>query len=218
MLAFVLLPLGGMETRKQSVAILSDQTLFREGLKELLEAHGFARITEFATTRALLESARTRPPEIVVIDIDHEREDVVVILRALRRALLDSQILVIGSALRQAVAEGIAVDADVETPGADSRALLAAAELGARARSRSPEALRLRRRWATITPRQRDVMRWLSTGAGNHDIARKLHIGERAVKAHVTTLLQTFALENRAQLSLLADHAGLRPPATRSHA
>ncbi|HXU72292.1 MAG TPA: LuxR C-terminal-related transcriptional regulator [Polyangia bacterium] len=207
-----------METRRQAVAILSDQTLFREGLKELLQVNGFSRIAEFATTRALLEAARARPPEIVIIDIDHEREDVVVILRALRRALIDSQILVIGSALRQAAADGIAVDADLETPSADARALLAAAALGSRASSRSPEALRLRRRWAAITPRQRDVMRWMSTGASNGTIARKLRIGERAVKAHVSTLLETFGLENRAQLSLLADHAGLRPPVVRAQA
>lgn len=217
-LALVLLLVGGMETRKRAVAILSDQILFREGLKELLHGNGFAHIAEFSTTSALLDAARTRAPDIVIIDIDHEREDIVLILRALRRALLDSQILVIGSALRQAAAEAIAVDADIETPSADSRALLAAAELGARTKPRSPEALRLRRRWAAITPRQRDVLRWMSTGSDNRTIARKLRIGERAVKAHVSMLLETFGLHNRAQLSLLADHAGLRPPPSRSHA
>jgi DNA-binding NarL/FixJ family response regulator len=206
-----------MESRKQTVAVLSDQALFREGLKELLHANRFGRVAEFGSIRALLEAARTRPPQIVIIDIDHEREDVVVILRALRRALLDSQILVIGSALRQAAAEGCPVDAEVETPAADARALVAAAELGVRHRARSPEAQRLRRRWSAITPRQRDVLRWMSTGAGNGAIARKLRIGERAVKAHVSTLLETFGLDNRTQLSLLADHAGLRPAATRSH-
>jgi DNA-binding NarL/FixJ family response regulator len=209
--------LAPMHTRKQTVAILSDQTLFREGLREILNSNGFGRITQYGTTRALLEAARTRPPDIVVIDLDHEREDVVVILRALRRALLDSQILVIGSALRQAAVEGISVDADVETPVADSRALVSAAEFGVPARLRSPEALRLRRRWSAITPRQRDVLRWMSTGADNGTIARHLRVSERAVKAHVSTLLETFALKNRAQLSLLADHAGLRPLA-RSHA
>ncbi len=205
-----------METRKQTVAILSDQTLFRQGLKQLLQAHGFARVSEFASTHALLEAARARAPHVVVIDIDHEREDVLLILRSLRRALLDSQILVIGSALRQAAAEGCPVDAELETPAADAAALIAAAEAASWRRVRSTEALRLRRRWAAITPRQRDVLRWLSTGAGNQAIARKLRIGERAVKAHVSTLLETFGLENRAQLSLLADHAGLRPP-VRSH-
>ena len=165
MLALVLLLLGAMQTRKQAVAILSDQTLFREGLRELLQANGFSRIAEFATSAALLDAARIHSPDIVIIDIDHEQEDVVVSLRSLRRSLLDSQILVIGSALRQAAADGIAADVEVETPSADARALLAAAELGSHARSRSPEALRWRRRWATITPRQREVMRWMSTRA-----------------------------------------------------
>lgn len=96
-----------MSVRRRTVAILSDQTLFREGLLEILRSNRFERVSEFATTRALLEAARAHPPDIVIIDIDHEREDVVVILRALRRALLDSQIVVIGSPLRQAAGVGV---------------------------------------------------------------------------------------------------------------
>lgn len=49
-------------------------------------------------------------------------------------------------------------------------------------------------------------------GLDNEAIARKLRIGVRAVKAHITNLLDHFQLANRTQLALLADHAGLRPP------
>ena len=54
----------------------------------------------------------------------------------------------------------------------------------------------------------------LAAGLDNHAIARKLRIGDRAVKAHVTKLLDMFHLHNRTQLALLAQRAGLHPPST----
>ena len=68
------------------------------------------------------------------------------------------------------------------------------------------------RHWSRITDRQREVMRWLAIGLDNAAIGQKLRIGERAVKAHVSSLLGLFGLANRTQLALMADRAGLRPP------
>ncbi|MGZ3425343.1 MAG: hypothetical protein ACXVCV_01785, partial [Polyangia bacterium] len=94
-----------MVKRKPSIALLSDQTLFREALTELLRGKGFTDVVAYATTTQLLQAARTRPPSVVVVDLDHEREDVLMLVDTLRSALLDSQLLVIGSALRQAAAD-----------------------------------------------------------------------------------------------------------------
>jgi hypothetical protein len=52
-------------------------------------------------------------------------------------------------------------------------------------------------------------MRWLASGFDNQAIGRKLRIGERAVKAHVSTLLGTFDCRKRTQLALLGARAGL---------
>ena len=45
-----------------------------------------------------------------------------------------------------------------------------------------------------LTPRQRDILRWLSSGADNSTIARHLRISERAVKAHISNLLAALAV------------------------
>jgi DNA-binding NarL/FixJ family response regulator len=202
-----------MNGPQTSIAILSDQTLFREGLKELLQGNGFANLAEYASSDELLAQSRTRPPAVVLVDLDHEREDVTTLVRQLRRALERTQIVAIGSPLRQAPVDGV-VDGEVETPWSNTAALVAATRLSPPRRSRSTEARRQRRVWAAITPRQREVLRWLATGADNRTIAARLRIGERAVKAHVSSLLGTFGLKNRVQLSLLADHAGFRPAPT----
>ncbi len=206
-----------MKTNRRSIAILSDQTLFRQGISELLRAHGLRSLSEYATSRELLEAVRSQPPDVLLIDLDHEREDTMTLVRSLRRELFDTQIIVIGTAQRQGAAADGSADDEIETPKADSAALVAAA-IASGARSQSAEVIRQHRLWKRITPRQRDVMRWLATGADNRSIARKLRVGERAVKAHVSTLLETFGVTNRTRLALIADRAGLQPPRTQAHA
>jgi DNA-binding NarL/FixJ family response regulator len=198
---------------RRSIAILSDQTLFRQGLTELLRGHGFHRVAEFASSSALLAAARDCPPEVLLVDLDHEQEDTMMLVRALRHQLVGTHLVVIGSAQRQGAADG-ATDGEVETPHGDDRAVLAAVE-ASRARHPSAAVRRQHHLWKRITPRQRDVMRWLATGSDNRTIARKLRVGERAVKAHVSSLLALFEVDNRTRLALLADRAGLRPPSVR---
>lgn len=160
--------------------------------------------------RDLKAAARSHPFDVVLVDLEHEREDTLTLVRSLRHELLDTRIVVIGSAVRQGAADS-SFDAEVETPDADVAILIAATEMRHRPR-RSAEAARQHRLWEQITPRQHDVMRWLATGADNVTIGRKLRIGERAVKAHVSALLVAFGVENRTQLALVAYRAGVQPP------
>ncbi len=199
-----------MKGRRAAIAILSDETLFRRGLSGLLRAHGLHHISEYASSAELRTAARSQSFDVVIVDLDHEREDTLTLVRSLRHEVLDARIVVIGTPLRQGAADA-SFDAEVETPHADVALLLAATRAGARPR-RSVEAARQHRLWERITPRQRDVMRWLATGADNVTIARKLRIGERAVKAHVSALLAAFDVDNRTQLALVADRAGVQPP------
>jgi DNA-binding NarL/FixJ family response regulator len=212
-LASQLLGSSFVKTHKPSIAIFSDQRLFREGLIEILRAHGFHRVREFGSLRELTAAAHSEPPGILFLDLDHEREDTMTLVRSLRHDLLDTHIVLIGSPLRQGAAAG-PTDDELETPEADAIALAAAAR--SRTRRSSPEVLRQHRLWSAITPRQRDVLRWMAVGACNRTIARKLRVGERAIKAHVSALLDAFSVDNRTQLALLADRAGLRPPGARA--
>lgn len=198
------------------IVVLSDQALFRQGLEELLRSYGCTNVGCYASSEELLADARQHTPDLLFVDLDHECEDVRSLSQSLRRALPDTHIVVIGSALRQGATDA-PLDGGLETPRADRAALIAALRTIGPHRP-SLEVRRQRRIWSTITPRQRDVLRWLATGADNRSIGRKLRIGQRAVKAHVSALLDTFGFANRTQLALMADHAGLRPPRSRARA
>ncbi|MGE5180577.1 MAG: LuxR C-terminal-related transcriptional regulator [Acidobacteriota bacterium] len=195
-----------------AISLLSAQTLFRQGMTELLHRSGLHRIAEFDDGRKLCAAATIRRPDLIVVDLDHEHEDTMALVRALRHDMPATHVVAIGTPLRQA-AMNSTIDASVETPDADRDELAAAAR--GHPRQRSVATIRERRRWDGVSPRQRDVMRWLAVGLENDAIARKLRIGIRAVKTHITNLLDHFQLSNRTQLALLADHAGLRPPTRR---
>lgn len=195
------------------ISLLSDQTLFRQGICELLRRHGYHRVGEFSSSQALRAAAAAQRPDIVVADLDHEHEDTTVLVRTLRAELPHTHLIVIGSAVRQAAASTISTER-LETPSATKIDLEAAAR--GRRRQQSVNLIRELRKWHRVTPRQRDVMRWLALGLDNNAIAHKLRVGERAIKLHITNLLDEFQLANRTQLALLAYQAGLRPPSGRT--
>jgi DNA-binding NarL/FixJ family response regulator len=55
-----------------------------------------------------------------------------------------------------------------------------------------------------ITPREREVLQLIASGATNRDIAQELFISEGTVKTHVTHLLNRLNLRNRSQLAIYA--------------
>lgn len=62
-----------------------------------------------------------------------------------------------------------------------------------------------------LSPREREVLQLVANGNDNLQIAARLGVCERTVKAHVTALYRKLALENRVQLALWAADRGLRP-------
>lgn len=192
------------------VAILSDHQLFREGLVELLRTKDFGNVTEHETSRDLLAVASGGAPAVLILDLDHEQEDTMTLVRLFRNELPKTHLVVLGTALRQEAAGTTTSECTLEASAENAAALAAVA--GFVKLPRSSERRRVHQQWRMVTPRRRDVLRWLSTGVDNQAIARKLRISERAVKAHLSTLLEIFGVKNRTQLALIADHAGLRPP------
>ena len=55
-----------------------------------------------------------------------------------------------------------------------------------------------------LTAREREVLRLVSTGNSNKEIAKKLRISERTAKFHVTSIFNKLGAENRAQAVAIA--------------
>ena len=55
-----------------------------------------------------------------------------------------------------------------------------------------------------VTPRERQIVDLLSVGASNKEIAKRLTVTERTVKAHLTAIFRKLGLSGRLQLALFA--------------
>lgn len=62
---------------------------------------------------------------------------------------------------------------------------------------------------ATLSPRERDTLRYIARGASNKEIARALNIAETTVKIHVQHILRKLDLSSRVQAAVYASERGV---------
>jgi len=67
---------------------------------------------------------------------------------------------------------------------------------------------------ASLTERERTVLRLVATGKSNREIAKELFISERTARTHVSNMLGKLNLTSRTQAALMAVNAGLVAPTT----
>ena len=67
-------------------------------------------------------------------------------------------------------------------------------------------------RFDKLTPRQREVLRLLTQGMSNKEIARALKIAEATTKIHMAALLRTLGACNRTEAAYKAGTADLPEP------
>ena len=63
-----------------------------------------------------------------------------------------------------------------------------------------------------LTPREQDVLRLISQGQSNKEIAQELHITQGTVKGHVSIILAKLGVSDRTQAALFAVRHGLGNP------
>jgi DNA-binding NarL/FixJ family response regulator len=66
-------------------------------------------------------------------------------------------------------------------------------------------------RLQALTPREYQVAELITSGARNKEIARRLNITERTVKAHLTELFRNLNVSDRLQLAVALNREGMRP-------
>lgn len=60
-----------------------------------------------------------------------------------------------------------------------------------------------------LTPRQRELLTHVGTGATNAEIALRMHLSEGTVKQYLSALFSTLGVDNRVHAAVLAYRAGL---------
>jgi FixJ family two-component response regulator len=93
------------------------------------------------------------------------------------------------------------------------QAVAAALERSSRTRAQSGEIAGIRSRLELLTPREREVLEQVITGALNKQIAATLGIAEKTVKIHRAQVMRKMRAGSVAELVRLAARAGIEPAA-----
>ena len=56
-----------------------------------------------------------------------------------------------------------------------------------------------------LTPREREIVHQIGRGASNKEIASQLHVTEKTVKAHLTSIFRKLGIPDRLQLALFVN-------------
>jgi predicted ATPase/DNA-binding CsgD family transcriptional regulator len=91
-------------------------------------------------------------------------------------------------------------DTDFETAWAEGAALTTDEAIAYAQRGRG-ERKRPARGWASLTPAELDVVRLISDGLANNDIATRLFVSPRTVQSHLTHVYTKLGLTSRVQLA-----------------
>jgi len=211
------------------VAVADGERLVRAGICSVLRAsEKISVVAETGDGRRALELARRHRPDVLVMDVRTRGMDGIRTTRAVQRELPATKVIILTAVTRdecvyhsfRAGASGFLVK-DVEPRELVNAVVSVAAGESVLSsavtrrvvdqflrydRERVAEA---RRRVATLTDRERQVLRYLVGGTGNAQIARALFVSEGAVKAHVSRIIAKLGCANRVQAAIVAHDSGL---------
>jgi DNA-binding NarL/FixJ family response regulator len=213
-------------TQPISVLIVDDHPVVRQGLRALLEVQdGIEVAGEAGDGGSALSLAAEHAPDVILLDLRLPGLDGIAVLGELQARGDATRVLVLTSATdpasaRAAVRSGAAgvLYKDVD-PDALVRAIRAVHDGHLLLAPEAAGTLLRPANWASggldsLTNREREVLAELAKGRSNREIARTLHVSEKTVKAHVSSVLAKLGVQDRTQAALLAvrhEAGGLRP-------
>jgi DNA-binding NarL/FixJ family response regulator len=207
------------------VMIVDDHAVVRRGLEELLgTADDVAVVGSASDGGEAVERTLELVPDVVLMDLSMPTVDGIEATRRITAAVDTVQVVVLTSFAEQRKVLD-ALDAGASgyilkdsTPDEVLAAVRAAHSGGA---PLDPDAARVllesqrgRRPATRLSARETEVLNLVATGLANKQIARRLGITERTVKAHLTAVYQQLGVTDRTQAALWAkEHL---PPPERS--
>lgn len=210
-----------------SVAIVSDNTLAREGLRRILEGEEHTVVESHSSSEDLANVRdRQTNPAIVILDTGSGRDDCAEV-EACKAAVPDAKMVVLTDDFHfEPMLEVFKAGADAYiVKRIDCEALIESLKLvhlgekvmpseladgfPSRWSGRSLPAVPDREIISELSEREIETLRYLILGSPNKVIAGNLDISEATVKVHVKAILRKLGVQNRTQAAIWAVNNGI---------
>ena len=216
------------------VLIADDHTIFRDGLRSLLEARGVGVVGEARNGREAVEQTKRLHPDVVLMDLNMPEVDGLAATRLISAEHPEVSVVILTASEEDAdlfeaiksgaqgyllkslasdelfrLLDGVARGEPALTPA------LARKLLGEFSRPQAPAPTRTAEDTAieALTDREREVLDLLVQGiTSNRDLAERLVVSENTVKYHFRNILDKLHVQNRAQVVAYAVRHGMIQP------
>jgi DNA-binding NarL/FixJ family response regulator len=195
--------------------VVDDHAVVRSGLEQLLATAPDVELVASATNgQEALDRAADEEPDVVLMDLAMPELDGVEATRQMVAAHPDTNVVVLTSfSDNKRIMDALRAGASgylLKHAGPDEllAAIRAAHEGGSPLDPKAARVLldeqRVLRPAQELSPREEEVLRLVAAGLANKQIARRLGISERTVKAHLTNVFQALGVSDRTQAALWA--------------
>lgn len=208
------------------VQLIDDHTLFRLGLKNLLERSGIDVIAAASTGQEGLDIVDETNPDVILLDMRMPDMDGLEVLKKLRAAGVTVPISMLTTSneerdlvesLRNGAQGYLLKDMDPEELVAALHNIVkgetvVAPQLAgtlARVLQGNSDETEPRTPLSDLTPRETEIIEHLAIGQSNKVIARELGITDGTVKLHVKAILRKLGVSSRVEAAVIAVEQGL---------
>jgi two-component system nitrate/nitrite response regulator NarL len=210
------------------VLIVDDHTLFRSGIKLLLERQtGFDVVGEAGDGLEGVKRAKQLKPDVVLLDLHMPGTSGLEAIPLLREEAPLAQVIMLTvsedaddllEALRAGARGYLLKNIEMDflldsirraSAGESVMSAQMAGKLADTIRAPQYSLAKATSNLGKLTPREREIIAMLASGASNKEIARTLDLAESTVKIHVQGILRKLNLASRVQAAVYAVEHGL---------
>jgi len=214
------------------IVIVEDHPLFGHGLRRVIETEDDLKVVAQAKTgKEAVEMAETLQPDVMLMDINLPEMNGLEATRAIRQKYDHIGIIVITAydnrnqlfyAIRAGAMAYFPKDIKADDLIAAIRAVAKGHYVIGDRIMNEPQAARwllqqfekhdhfeeLDRIYKPLSPREMEILRYITAGYSNKEIAYQLHISRQTVKNHMSSILRKLAVNDRTQAAILALREG----------
>ena len=202
---------------KMKILIADDHSLFREGLRKLLESDNtFEIVSEVGDGQGVINMARKLKPDLILMDINMPGTNGLIATQVIKREFPNIKVIALtvfeGEEVLELVKAGVSAYMLKDVLGSDliqtiHRVLAGEVVIHPRVTSYLVQELTRTDKKSdnlNLTRREMDVLEMLVKGNSNQNMAEAMFISEKTVKNHLTSIFRKLGVKDRTQAAVFA--------------